>query len=509
MTANMPAPMSFGRRLGMLADEHPERSAIIFVPREGEERRLSWRDLDCASNRLARLLAAQGVDEQSTVVVGLPNCPEHYIATFATWKLGALPLALRSAMPDRERDAFLDLAQPTAVVADWERVSYPTFRSADVGRAQAYDDGPLPDRISNPGKALPSGGSTGRPKIIVTPGPWARVPETPMGLLAALGFGMKQMQLVCAPLYHNGPFVTSYHGLFDDHTLVLMERFDAARAVALIEHYRIEAMYLPPILMQRIAALPDVRTRDFSSIQAVASTAAPVPIWLKRLWIELVGARAVTEVFGATEFVGFTVIRGDEWLAHPGSVGRPFVTEVRILDEAGADMPPGEVGEIFMRRNPPVGETYRYLGSPPAESTPDGFISVGDLGWVDADGYLYIADRRVDLINSGGANVYPAEVEAALSEHPAVGDVAVIGVPDAAWGKRVHAIVQPTDPTHPPPASELDAWTRERITSYKVPKTYEFVADFPRNDAGKIQRSALAAARESGWTEGMMLARED
>jgi bile acid-coenzyme A ligase len=133
---------------------------------------------------------------------------------------------------------------------------------------------------------------------------------------------------------------------------------------------------------------------------------------------------------------------------------------------------------------------------------------VGDLGWVDEQGYLFIADRRVDMINSAGANVYPAEVEAALSEHPGVGDVVVIGVPDSEWGKRVHAVVQPSDPTHPPAVRELDAWARERITSYKVPKTYEFVADFPRSDAGKIQRSALAAARESGWTKGMLRARE-
>jgi bile acid-coenzyme A ligase len=343
MAASVPTIVSFGRRLAMLADAHPDTPAIIFVRRDGEEERLPWRALERASNQLARLLAAQGADERSTVVVGLPNCPAHFIATFAVWKLGALPLSLRSAMPDRERDAVLDLAQPAVVIADWSRTRYPTLGTADLTRLDAFDDGPLEDRISNPGKAIPSGGSTGRPKIIVTPGPWARVPGTPVGILDALGFGPEQKQLVCGPLYHNGPFLTSYHGLFDDNTLVLMERFDAARAIELIERHRIEAMYLPPILMQRIGAVPGVRQRDFSSIQTVGSTAAPVPIWLKRFWIELVGARAVTEVFGATEFVGCTIIRGDEWLAHPGSVGRPFVSELRILDDTGRDLPPGEV----------------------------------------------------------------------------------------------------------------------------------------------------------------------
>jgi bile acid-coenzyme A ligase len=507
MAASVPEQISFGRRLAMLADEHPERAAIIFVPEEGEEWRLTWRELDRASNRLARLLGARGVGERSTVVVGLPNCPEHFIACFAVWKLGAMALPLRAALPARERDALLDLARPAIVLADWEGAASPMLRPANWHVADACDDGPLPDRIANPGRALASGGSTGRPKIIIGPGPWARAAGTPMPLFAPLGFGMGQTQLVCAPLYHSFPFSTSYQGLFDDHTLVLMERFDAARAAALIERHRVEIVYLPPILMQRIAALPDVHVRDLSSLHAVASAGAPCPPWLKRFWIDLIGARRLTELYGATEAVGFTIIRGDEWLAHPGSVGRPFSAELRILDDAGRDLPPGEVGEVFLRWRPPREETYRYIGSPAAKSTPDGFASVGDLGWVDDDGYLYIADRRVDMIVTGGANVYPAEVEAALTEHPAVADVAVIGLPDREWGRRVHAVVQTREGMALPTAPELDRYCRERLASYKAPKTYEFVADLPRTDAGKIQRSALVAAREKGQTAEMVAAK--
>ncbi|MBV9581863.1 MAG: AMP-binding protein [Chloroflexi bacterium] len=504
MSAGDSMPISFGRRLGMLADEHPEHTAIIFVPRSGDERRLSWLELDRASNRVARLLAAQGVDARSTVVVGLPNGPEHYITTFAVWKLGALPLVLRPALPDRERDAVLDLARPALIVADWAGAAYPTLQPGKLCRAQRFSDRALPDRISNPGRALASGGSTGRPKIIVSPGPWTRVPGAPVPFLGAAGFGMCHTQLVSGPLYHSAPFLTSYHGLFDDNTLVVLEKFDAARAVELIEQHRVQSMYLPPILMQRIAALPDVQARDLSSLQAVASSAAPCPPWLKRVWIDLVGARHVTEVFSATEGIGRTVIRGDEWLTHPGSVGRPFATELRILDDAERDLPPGEIGQIFMRPQQRVAETYRYLGAAPATTTPDGFVSVGDLGWVDEAGYLFVADRRTDLIITGGANVYPAEVEAALTEHPAVADVVVIGVPDAEWGKRVHAVVQPRLADHPPSVAVLDAHCRERLAAYKAPKTYEFLVDLPRNDAGKIQRSALAAARASGWVAGMI-----
>jgi bile acid-coenzyme A ligase len=258
--------------------------------------------------------------------------------------------------------------------------------------------------------------------------------------------------------------------------------------------------------MRRIIMLPGVREgqRDFSSIQAIQSSAAPCPIWLKQAWIDLLGPEKVHEVYGSAEGIGATMIRGDEWLEHQGSVGRPVNCELRILDEAGNDLPPGEVGEIFTRPTETDGPTFQYVGAPNAKSTPDGFYSIGDLGWLDANGYLFIADRRTDMIVSGGANVYPAEVEAALHDHPAIADLAVVGVPDEEWGRRVHAVVQPADPAHPPPVAELDAWARERITSYKVPKTYELVAELPRNEAGKIRRSALAAERESGWNSLMV-----
>jgi bile acid-coenzyme A ligase len=487
--------VSFGRRLAALADEHLDQSAIIFRPRSGGERRLSWRELEVQSNQVARLLAEAGASEGSTVVVGLPNCPEHYIVTFAVWKLGATPLPLYAGFPDRERDALLELARPSVVVADWTGTGYATLSIADMRRADVLSADPLPDRISDPSRALASGGSTGRPKIIVSPGPSARVPGKPAGYLADLGFAPRQTQLVASPLDHAAGFLVSYNGLFDNNTLVLMEKFDAAQAVDLIEQYRVESVYLPPILMQRIAALPDIRSRDLSSLNAVASAAASCPSWLKRFWCDLVGPQRITECYGASEATGRTVIDGNEWLAHPGSVGRPVTSEVRIVDPSGNELPTGEVGEVFMRNCPPVAEPFRYLGSPPAACTPDGFISVGDLGWVDAEGYLYIADRRVDMIVSGGANVYPAEVEAALSEHPGVADVVVIGLPDPEWGKRVHAVIQPRDANEPPSASELKAFCRERLAAYKAPRTYEFVLDFPRNDAGKIQRSAMVAER--------------
>lgn len=496
--------ISFGRRVAELAVEHPEKPAIIFLPQTGEERIITWRAFDRATNRIARLLTERGVTDGSMVVVGVWNSPEQMVVTAAAWKCGALVLPLRAILPARERNGILEIAQPALVFAEWEDVPYPVLRPEELALADAYDDTPLPFDPPHPGKAIASGGSTGRSKIVVDR---TAHPVHAAARASRLGAAHGQVQLLCAPLYHNSPFLSAYSGLADDHTIVLMERFDAARAIEAIERHRVNYAYMPPIIMRRIIMLPGVRERDFSSIQAIQSSAAPCPPWLKRAWIDLIGAEKVNEVYGSSEGIGATMVRGDEWLAHPGTVGKPVSCELRILGEDGTELPPGEVGEIFTKPTATDGPTFQYVGGATIRSTPDGFYSVGDLGWVDEEGYLFIADRRVDLIITGGANVYPAEVEAALHDHPAIADLAVIGVPDEEWGKRVHAVVQPADPAHPPAVTELDAWARERITSYKVPKTYEFVDELPRNEAGKIRRSSLATERESGWNPAMVSAR--
>jgi bile acid-coenzyme A ligase len=497
---------TFGQQVAALATLHPDKPAIIFIPQQGEERTITWREYDRATNRIARLIAARGVTEGSMVAIGVWNSPEQMMVTAAAWKCGAFALPLRAILPPRERDGILEIAQPALVFAEWDDVPYPVLRPDELAQADAYDDAPLPYEPPHPGKAIASGGSTGRSKIVIDR---TANPVHYANRASRLGSAHGQVQLLCAPLYHNSPFLSSYGGLADDHTIVLMERFDAERAVDAIERHRVNYAYMPPIIMRRIIMLPGVHERDFSSMQAIQSSAAPCPPWLKRAWIELIGPEKVNEVYGSTEGIGATMIRGDEWLAHPGSVGRPFSCELRILDENFHQLPPGEVGEIFTKPTATDGPTFQYIGGATMKSTPDGFLSVGDLGWVDDEGFLYIADRRVDLIITGGANVYPAEVEAALHDHPAIADLAVIGVPDEEWGKRVHAVIQPLDPAHPPAVTDLDTWARARITSYKIPKTYEFVAELPRNEAGKIRRSALATERESGWNPAMVTAKGD
>jgi bile acid-coenzyme A ligase len=277
--------------------------------------------------------------------------------------------------------------------------------------------------------------------------------------------------------------------------VVLLERFNAPRILDLIEEHRITGFIGATPMLQRLAQVPGIEERDLSSIDWVQQGASPLPVWLGRRWCELVGAEHFYLSYGATEGHGLAVCRGDQWLEHPGTLGRGFMeTEIEILDADGHELPPGQVGSIYMRT--PTGPAASYVGDnvAPMPRTDDGFVTVGDMGWLDEEGFLYMADRRVDMIVSGGVNVFPAEVEAALSEHPGIADVVVIGLSDPDWGRRVHAVVQASDPALGGDA--VMSFARERLAPYKVPKTVEFVTAIPRSDAMKFNRAALVEERE-------------
>jgi bile acid-coenzyme A ligase len=241
---------------------------------------------------------------------------------------------------------------------------------------------------------------------------------------------------------------------------------------------------------------------DLSSLQAVWHLAEPCPEWLKQVWIDWLGPDRIFELYAGTEAQAATVITGAEWLAHRGSVGRPAPGTVMICDADGTELSCGEQGEVWLRslRDEP---TYRYIGAT-ARTRAGGWESLGDMGWLDKDGYLYLGDRLQDMILTGGANVYPAEVEAALQEHPAVRSVAVIGLPDADMGNIVHAIVE-ADP-EAVPEDELTEFAAERIARYKVPRSLEYTDQPLRDDAGKLRRGALRAQRVSQpTTDGLMI----
>jgi bile acid-coenzyme A ligase len=496
-----PTPISFGRRITDLAAERPDDSALIFAARpvaesrRGEERTFSWGDLERRSLQIAGLLREQGVGQGSMVVVGLPNSPEHVFTALAAWKLGAGVLPLRWDLPEWERTRLIEVAKPQVVVGDWSDVPAACISVAQLEASGGAPAEPLADRVADPARAIASSGSTGLPKIIVKSGRGEAIPGAGGGPFDRDPEMGVRTELVPAPLYHTNGFFTVHGALFNGDRVVLMERFDAAQTVDLIEAHRIQAVIMVPTMLQRIARLSDLETRDFSSLESVLQGGATCAAWIVHRWIELVGPQRFLMSYGSTEGVGFTMITGGEWLDHPGSVGTAQDSEIRILDESGRELPAGGVGEIFMRSTLEDAPSFEYVGAPPAKLSDDGLTSIGDMGWLDEAGYLFIADRRKDMIISGGSNIFPAEIEAALSEHPEVFDCAVIGLDDDEWGHRVHALIQPQDLARAPTPAELRAHCRERLAAYKVPKDYEIVERLPRSEAGKLNRSGLVSER--------------
>lgn len=479
--------LSFASCVRLLAEERPDDPVYWHVPVDGPDRVFSWRDLERWSRGLAAALAERGLGVGDRLAIGLRNSPEFVVSTLAAWRLGAMPIPVRWDVPDWEHErvreviaARVDLGTDDIVWID---------ASAEVSAPE------LPDVVSPHVNGICSSGSTGLPKVIVSTRPGVVDMRLTTPMAAAWGpVSAPQTVLVLAPMYHTNGFSTLFSLLAGDR-LVVMEKFDAVQALDIIERHRITTFTATPTMLKRIADVPDVESRDLSSIEWILQGAAPMPPTLVHWWAGLVGAERIFMAYGMTEGLGFAVIRGDEWMSHPGSVGRSYrETEMRILDAEGNELPVGEIGEVYLRSPMKIG--YDYLGGAPLlPGTADGFETAGDMGRLDDDGYLYIIDRRVDMIITGGANVFPAEVEAALIDHPAIADVVVIGLRDEEWGRRVHAVIEPKDPAAPPTRDDVVAFAKSRLAPYKVPKTIEIVDAMPRSEATKVNRGALVEAR--------------
>jgi bile acid-coenzyme A ligase len=475
--------ISLGAALSLTARQKPDAVAVSFG-----ETRLTWGELDRRTNRIARALAGQGVRQGDFVTIALPNSLGFIEACYACWKLGAIPQPISSRLPKAELDGVVGLANPPLVIGlddlDPDRPRW----GIEALLATCSDETALPDRVSPAWKAPTSGGSTGRPKLIVAGQPGVVNPDP----IAYWQLKPDDVALMPGPLYHNGPFSSAFLALMAGAHVVLMPKFDAEGVLREVAHRRATWLYLVPTMMARIWRLPEeIRGRyDVSSLRTVWHLAAPCPPWLKQAWIEWLGSDVIWELYGGTEAQASTVITGTEWLSHRGSVGRVATGQMKILNAAGAELPPGTTGEIYMKRADDMPPTYRYLG---AEARTIGdWESLGDIGWFDEDGYLYLADRRTDMILVGGSNVYPAEVEATLDEHPLVQSSAVIGLPDDDLGNRVHAIIQVRPGLD---IAELHRHLSERLVAYKRPRSIEIVDEPLRDDAGKVRRSQLREER--------------
>ena len=487
MPAMPPAP-PIPTQLAALAAADPGAPAVTAA-----DTTITRAELDSATNRLARAYAAKGVGTGDYVTIALPNSIEWIQAAIACWKLGAVPQPLPPALPDSEFAALLELRPRALLVGrddpQGQIPSLPTGFIADP----AFSDAPLPEAVSPAWKAMASGGSTGRPKLIETGGD-SRLP-------AAIGYPLgaqeSDVQLISVPMSHNTGFTVATAGLLLGQHLVLMNRFEAHEFLSLVTEHRVTFLATVPTIMQRLLPVyrADPDRYDLSSIRRLWHLAAPCPPAIKQAWIELVGPEAVWELYGGTELQAMTFISGTQWLTHRGSVGTVVTGEMKVLDDDGAQCAPGEIGEIYMRPAPGSAPTYRYVGA--TAKTRDGWDSLGDLGYFDADGYLYLSDRRVDMFTVGGKNTYPAEIENALNEHPDVLSCLVVGVPHDDLGQVPHAVVQAANDAALDDAG-VQAFLRTRLEAHKVPRTVEFTDRPLRDDAGKARRSAVRDAVIAG-----------
>lgn len=483
----------YGSVMTSLAAQDPDRVALVCDEPRGCVQ-LSRGELEAQANRLARAYADRGLARGDVATLALPNGAAFFVACLAIWKLGAIPNPLSHRLPVAERNAIIERADPVLVVGV-EPHECPGRQCVSANLPVGdYAPDPLPEQISPNERAMASGGSTGLPKLIV-----AANPAIYNAGRASPLFQGREAVLVPGPCYHGAPFSAAFGGLFSGCKVVVMHRFDAQRCLDLIQAHRVDRMTVVPTMMLRIWRLPQEQRKsyDVSSLQFVMTGSAPCPAWLMRNWIEWLGPEVMHEAFGPSERTGGTFITGTEWLAHPGSVGKPFAgAQMKILDDEGRELPPGEMGEIYMLPAGGPGSTYRYVGAE-ARQTDDGWETVGDMGYLDEDGYLYLGDRRCDMVLCGGRNIYPAEVEAAIDAFPGVRSSCVIGLPDDDMGQRLHAIVDVGPDGNGLEEVTLRDHLAERLVHYKIPSTFEVVETVLRDDAGKMRRSALREERLS------------
>ena len=420
----------------------------------------------------------------ATRLLGAYYCPVnwHYKAEEAGWMLrdsGAKVLVTDSTLRSQIENG---IAPDLAVISDWNR-----WRS-DFAQ---WNGAPRP-----PGPFMPyTSGTTGRAKGV------RRVPQTPeqiarfqQGLTHVLGVEPGIRALLPAPLYHSGPSSYGVHSTLRGELLVLEARFDAERTLALIERHRLTRAYLVPTMYVRLLRLPEATKRkyDVSSMRFVASTGSPCPAEVKRAMIEWWGP-VFYESYAASELGYVTCISSEEALRKPGSAGKPFgEAVVRVLDSEGNELPRGKVGLIYARQ--PVYPDFTYNNNPEARRAieRDGLCTLGDLGFLDDEGYLYVCDRASDMVISGGVNIYPAEIEAALILMPGVRDCAVFGIPDEEFGESLAAAVQP-EPGFSLRLEDVRQFLQERIAGYKVPRVVAFHDELPREESGKIFKRRLRA----------------
>jgi fatty-acyl-CoA synthase len=502
--------------IGTQAEKAPDRPALI-VGDSGEI--LSYRELDDRSNRLARLLQAHGLRRGDTVALFMENNPRFMEVVWAARRSGLYLTAVNRYLTADEAAYIIADSDATVLIASYAMAQVAADLPARLPRCRAFlmTDGTIPgwSAYESAVSAYPnerleqewlgelmlySSGTTGRPKGVRRPLRDARPGEDDLLLrvVQGYGFGEDTIYLSPAPMYHAAPLVFSLGVQHTGGTVIMMPHFDAAGSLELIQRHGVTHSQWVPTMFVRMLKLPENERRrfDLSSHRCAIHAAAPCPVSVKRAMIEWWGP-ILEEYYGGTEGNGLTRINSAEWLAHPGSVGRAVIGVLHICDEAGNELDAGERGLVYFERDTMPFAYYKDPARTAAAQHPvhGTWSTLGDVGYVDTDGYLYLTDRKAFMIISGGVNIYPREVEDVLIGHPAVRDVAVFGVPDPEMGEQVKAVVELMEGVEPCDAlaGALIDYGRARLAHFKVPKSVDFCDALPRLPTGKLYKQRLRA----------------
>ncbi|HEY4278675.1 MAG TPA: AMP-binding protein [Conexibacter sp.] len=508
--------------VGSIAARLPDKPAIVTVGVDGAEEVLTYGELDGRSTALAKVLRSAGLKPGDAYAVMAANHPRVSELYWAGQRSGLYYTPVNVRLSEDEIAYVLRNSHARAVIvapryAELARAAL--AHAPDVKLVLALDDGadgfaryeeaiaaapegPLSDELEGTAMIY-SSGTTGRPKGIKRPqsgnAPGGTVFGLPPGIESAWGLTEESVGLVPAPVYHSSGLTRLMISQSIGMTTIAMERFDALEALRVMERHGVTHSLWVATMFVRLLQLDPAERDRFDLAAHVGATvgSGPCPAHVKERMIEWWGP-IITETYGGTEGNGMTRITSEEWLAHRGSVGKPVFGEIHVLDDDGNELSAGDVGTIYFGG----GRPFEYHDDPEQTAsvfTAQGWSTLGDVGHVDADGYLFLSDRKSDMIIVGGINVYPAEVEAVLLEHPGVRDVAVIGVPDEVYGEAVKAIVEPIDAAAGAGlVTELEAFCRTRLAKFKLPASFDLVDALPRQPTGKLAKRLLRDRYRSG-----------
>ncbi len=512
----MPDPLS------VYAQSQPDKLAVIDDKPDGTVVRWTYAELEAQANRVANLLLTLGAGPETKVLWCGPNSPAVVAVINAARKIGAIAVPLNYRLTAEEARYVIDHSDAEIVYVDHEQAPMFAALRAHLAKVRhmiavggAAPDGMLTDADiaaapSDPpdvgegagtgGTMIYTSGTTGKPKGAVRSG--GQDPAALGALLNLFGYRPDDVYITSGPLYHSGPSAFMGAAQLYGQTVVVQRKFDAEDWLRLVDKYKVSSTFSAPALIRMVCALPEaVKERyDRSSMRVMIANAAPWSYALKQQYVANFPPESLFEVYGSTELGVDTVLLPADQLRKPGSCGQPAPgIEIMLMGDDGNEVTgtgPGHPGEVFVRSKSMFDSYYKNDASYVANSHGD-FHTVGDVAYWDDEGYLYICDRKTDMIITGGMNVYPAEIEAVLEQHPHIYDVAVFGIPSEEWGEAVHATVV-RSPGSSLSGAEVTAFAREHLASYKVPRSVAFADELPRTGSGKLLKRQLRAPYWAG-----------